>query len=71
MILSVLDGADVVYVAVRNGIRPLGMAFSVGMRLPAYRAATGRAARRTERTAPAGAVPPAAVASGSGDGRLL
>ncbi len=43
VILSVLDGADVVYVAVRNGIRPLGMAFSVGMRLPAYRAATGRA----------------------------
>jgi DNA-binding IclR family transcriptional regulator len=43
VILSVLDGADVVYVAVRNGMRPLGMAFSVGMRLPAHRAATGRA----------------------------
>jgi DNA-binding IclR family transcriptional regulator len=43
MILSVLDGTDVVYVAVRNGMRPLGMAFSVGMRLPAHRAATGRA----------------------------
>ena len=43
VILSVLDGADVVYVAVRNGARPLGLAFSVGMRLPAHRAATGRA----------------------------
>lgn len=43
VILSVLDGADVVYVAVRNGSRPLGLAFSVGMRLPAHRAATGRA----------------------------
>jgi DNA-binding IclR family transcriptional regulator len=43
VILSVLDGADVVYVAVRNGMRPLGLAFGVGMRLPAHRAATGRA----------------------------
>jgi len=43
VILSVLDGTDVVYVAVRNGMRPLVLAFSVGMRLPAYRAATGRA----------------------------
>lgn len=43
VILSVLDGTDVVYVAVRSGLRPLGLAFSVGMRLPAYRAATGRA----------------------------
>lgn len=43
VILSVLDGTDVVYVAVRNGMRPLGLAFSVGMRLPAHRAATGRA----------------------------
>ena len=43
LILSVLDGTDVVYVGVRNGMRPLGMAFSVGMRLPAHRAATGRA----------------------------
>jgi DNA-binding IclR family transcriptional regulator len=43
LILSVLDDADVIYVAVRNGMRPLGMAFSVGMRLPAHRAATGRA----------------------------
>jgi len=43
VILSVLDGADVVYVAARNGVRPLGLAFNVGMRLPAHRAATGKA----------------------------
>ena len=43
VILSVLDGADVVYVAARNGARPLGLAFTVGMRLPAHRAATGKA----------------------------
>jgi IclR family transcriptional regulator, blcABC operon repressor len=43
LILSVLIGAEVVYVAVRNGSRPLGLAFTVGMRLPAHLAATGKA----------------------------
>jgi len=43
VILSVLDGTDVVYVAARHGMHPLGLSFSVGMRLPAHRAATGRA----------------------------
>lgn len=43
VILSVLDGSDVVYVAARNGDRPLGLAFRVGMRLPAHLAASGRA----------------------------
>src|SRR5438105_4138593 len=43
MLLSVLDGGDVVYVAARNGVRPLGLAFTVGMRLPAHLAATGKA----------------------------
>jgi DNA-binding IclR family transcriptional regulator len=43
VILSVLDGTDVVYVAARNGDRPLGLAFRVGMRLPAHLAASGRA----------------------------
>jgi len=43
ILLSVLDGPDVVYVAARNGTRPLGLAFNVGMRLPAHLAATGRA----------------------------
>jgi len=43
VILSLLDGGDVVYIGVRNGTRPLGLAFTVGMRLPAYLAATGKA----------------------------
>ena len=43
IVLSVLDGAEVVYVAARNGARPLGLAFNVGMRLPAHLAASGRA----------------------------
>ncbi len=43
MLLSVLEGAEVVYLSVRNGTRPLGLAFSRGMRLPAHLAATGRA----------------------------
>jgi DNA-binding IclR family transcriptional regulator len=43
LILSVLDGAEVVYVAARHGTRPLGLAFNVGMRLPAHLAATGKA----------------------------
>lgn len=43
IILSVLNGADVVYVAARPGRRPLGLAFTVGMRLPAHLAATGKA----------------------------
>ena len=43
VILSVLDGAEVVYVAARNGARPLGLAFNVGMRLPAYLSGSGKA----------------------------
>ena len=43
IILSVLNGPDVVYIAARNGRRPLGLAFNVGMRLPAHLAATGKA----------------------------
>ncbi|WP_119153324.1 IclR family transcriptional regulator [Caldimonas tepidiphila] len=43
LVLSVLDGTDVVYLAARQGRRPLGLAFSAGMRLPAHLAATGRA----------------------------
>jgi DNA-binding IclR family transcriptional regulator len=43
VILSVLAGTDVVYIAARNGLRPLGLAFTVGMRLPAHLAASGKA----------------------------
>jgi len=41
--LSVLDGTSVVYVACRNGNRPLGVTFRMGMRLPAVYTATGKA----------------------------
>jgi DNA-binding IclR family transcriptional regulator len=43
LVLSVLNGADVVYVGVRNSARPLGLAFTIGMRLPAHLAGTGKA----------------------------
>lgn len=43
MILSVLDGREVVYLAARGDSRPLGLAFRAGMRLPANLAASGRA----------------------------
>jgi DNA-binding IclR family transcriptional regulator len=41
--LSVLDGDNVVYIACRNGTRPLGVTFRIGMRLPAPYTATGKA----------------------------
>ena len=43
VVLSVLSGTDSMYVAVRNGARPLGLAFNVGMRLPAYLSGSGQA----------------------------
>jgi len=43
VILSVLNGTDSVYVAVRNSPRPLGVAFNVGVRLPSYLSGSGRA----------------------------
>lgn len=43
IVLSVLDGADIVYVACRNGSRPFGFNFRIGMRLPANCAASGKA----------------------------
>ena len=41
--LSVLSGNEALYVAVRNSARPLGLAFNVGMRLPAYLSGSGKA----------------------------
>jgi len=41
--LSVLEGADVVYIACRNSMSPLGVTFRIGMRLPAVFTATGKA----------------------------
>jgi DNA-binding IclR family transcriptional regulator len=43
LIMSVLDGADVVYLGCRNGSRPLGLNFRIGMRLPATCTASGKA----------------------------
>ena len=43
VLLSVLSGTDALYVAVRNSARPLGLAFNVGMRLPAYLSGSGKA----------------------------
>jgi IclR family transcriptional regulator, blcABC operon repressor len=43
VVLAILNGADVVYVATRSGKRPLGLSFNIGMRLPAYLAASGKA----------------------------
>ncbi len=43
VVLTILNGADVVYVATRSGKRPLGLSFNIGMRLPAYLAASGKA----------------------------
>ncbi|MCX7171770.1 MAG: IclR family transcriptional regulator, partial [Proteobacteria bacterium] len=43
IVLGVLDGMDVIYVACRNGDRPLGVTYRIGMRLPASCTATGKA----------------------------
>lgn len=43
VVLSVLSGGDALYVAVRNSARPFGLAFNVGMRLPAYLSGSGKA----------------------------
>lgn len=43
IVLSVLDGDEIVYVAARNGSRPFGFHFSIGMRLPATCTASGKA----------------------------
>lgn len=43
IVLGVLDGTDVVYVACRNGRLPLGVTYRIGMRLPAHCTATGKA----------------------------
>lgn len=43
IVLGVLDGRDVIYVACRNGDKPLGVTYRIGMRLPASCTATGKA----------------------------
>ena len=41
--LSVLEGAEVMYIACRNSTLPMGITFRIGMRLPAPFTATGKA----------------------------
>ncbi len=70
--LSVLDGADVVYLACHNGNRPLGVTFRIGMRLPAPYTATGKAMLSTlapddVRARLAGDWPPPLTRSGVAD----
>jgi DNA-binding IclR family transcriptional regulator len=43
LVLSVLDGTDVVYVGRRNGSRAVGVSYELGMRLPAHCTASGKA----------------------------
>ena len=43
VVLSVLSGTDALYVGVKKSVRPLGLAFNVGMRLPAYLSGSGKA----------------------------
>lgn len=42
-VLAIRDGTDVIYIACRNGSRPMGITYRVGMRLPASCTATGKA----------------------------
>ena len=48
VVLALLDGTDVVYVACRNGDSPLGVTYRIGMRLPANCTATGKALLSTQ-----------------------
>lgn len=45
--LTILDGGEVVYIASRHGLDPLGITFRIGMRLPAAFTATGKAIMST------------------------
>lgn len=47
IVLSVLDGPDIVYVGCRHGTRAFGFQFRIGMRLPANCAASGKAIMST------------------------
>jgi DNA-binding IclR family transcriptional regulator len=43
IVLSVLDGANVVYVGCRKGERPVAMSYEIGLSLPAHCTASGKA----------------------------
>ncbi len=42
-VLAIRDGTDVVYIACRNGTRPIGVTYRIGMRLPVSCTASGKA----------------------------
>lgn len=42
-VITVMDGPDVLYIGSRASPHPLGVSFRVGMKLPAYSVASGRA----------------------------
>lgn len=43
IVISVLDGTDVVYVGCRKGGRPVAMSYEIGLSLPAHCTASGKA----------------------------
>lgn len=43
VVLAIRDGAEVVYIACRNGTQPIGVTYRIGMRLPVSCTATGKA----------------------------
>lgn len=43
LVLAILDGAEVVYIATRGGQRSIGVSYRVGLRLPANCTASGKA----------------------------
>lgn len=63
VVLSALEGADVVYIACQNGTHGLTFNYRIGMRLPASCTASGKAMLST--------LPPAAIDSLFGNAALL
>jgi DNA-binding IclR family transcriptional regulator len=62
VVLSLLDGRDVLYVHTRSGSRPVAVHYEIGMRLPAHCTASGKSLLA--------ALPPAAAATLYADGRF-
>jgi DNA-binding IclR family transcriptional regulator len=62
VVLSLLDGRDVLYVHTRSGSRPVAVHYEIGMRLPAHCTASGKSLLA--------ALPPATTATLYADGRF-
>jgi IclR family transcriptional regulator, blcABC operon repressor len=52
IVLSMLDGTDILYLAYRNGNRSVGIQYRIGMRLPAPLTASGKAILAWQRKLP-------------------